>query len=628
MSQEEPMNLKILYVLEDGNSGTYLTRSKTPYNVKIANISENNGSQEVSSKIGMVYIAAVLKEIFNSSPELLNNKVSQSGYDFNLYFKDACEFGEPFVSLGLLSKIRKVLKSQYLADKNNQDFIGQCVTGRVRSTLGGMFKTPGTKMLETLEIKLRFSKVMSFNSSKKSQNQTKDSNNNMKSNNNNTDSLKNKIEEDQKKANEIAKSIIKPTNRNSRISKNNNSKRLTNPKPAPKAKRTQSMPVCTPKNQANSGPFKNSIAHKIFLADRLTETSQQQQQNSKQILTYDLPPVLTANNNINNNNNNSNQKSKVEDDSISKRFEFMLNNKKKTGRRQSVSNNNNNKVLSSTRATRMNTTPIMPITSPSVNEHKESKQNNRTIKNIDNNNNEALIFNHEFEEEVDKENLPPINFGEFSKVEKIKDMEFNNFQDFGDMGWLNDYNPFNSPHLDGQFNQLNNPNTTTPNDVNILSIESSDPITGNENNKQNNNQYHETEKTSPMSTLSILEMSEHPDSGFNYDQERTSPIIPHSKLLSNRDLMDKDTPGSDSSSPAVISRQPLKKTTRKIMVSIRENSVLDDMKFEENDGEDNYHKQGTMPSSPTTSFSYDNLSTDIEGFPDPSKTDALFKSYD
>lgn len=94
-------------------------------------------------------------------------------------------------------------------------------------------------------------------------------------------------------------------------------RRQTNPMPAPKAVRTQSLPIWNLKpNIANTGFPRNSIAHKIYLADRKTEANQQN--NQHQNIAYEINTLQ---------NDNTIQRTKI-DDSVSKRFDFMLNKKK------------------------------------------------------------------------------------------------------------------------------------------------------------------------------------------------------------------------------------------------------------------------------------------------------------
>lgn len=181
MSADTRMTLKILYSLDNGAAGSYLARSKTPHLVKVLNIPDPNavpvgrmvteGDGMAMLRVGAVHISSVLQEIYNNSPEVLSALDSGCGQDYNLYYRDICETDEPLVSLGLLSHIRKTVDSDKKelagndADEDlDEDFV---VTGRVCSNLSallrrsysGMSRKVSSTPQETLEVKLRFTKI-------------------------------------------------------------------------------------------------------------------------------------------------------------------------------------------------------------------------------------------------------------------------------------------------------------------------------------------------------------------------------------------------------------------------------------------------------------------------------------
>lgn len=196
------MTLKILYTLDDGtntsNSISYLARSKKPQRVRVVsipnpndlysnnniinhnkinkfnttittnnnnhhkndsnadrtnnnNIYINNGSNinekfnglntndcDINLNVGLINLSTVLKEIYTSSPEVLqidndNNNSSNSNVhtqinrgediriDYNVYYKDICEVNEPLVSLGLLSDIQSRLNKLRRHNNNSNN---------------------------------------------------------------------------------------------------------------------------------------------------------------------------------------------------------------------------------------------------------------------------------------------------------------------------------------------------------------------------------------------------------------------------------------------------------------------------------------------------------------------------
>ncbi|CAI6847280.1 ANL_collapsed_G0042770.mRNA.1.CDS.1 [Saccharomyces cerevisiae] len=241
-------------------------------------------------------------------------------------------------------------------------------------------------------------------------------------------------------------------------------RRQTNPMPAPKAVRTQSLPIWNLKpNIANTGFPRNSIAHKIYLADRKTEANQQN--NQHQNIAYEINTLQ---------NDNTIQRTKI-DDSVSKRFDFMLNKRKSTKK-----------------------------VSPGIEGQKlQQKQKGRKIS---------------LTSENDKENIPPQSIT--SKENKLEgDLDFNAefpMSDFSDvvfkdeMGWFSNFNCnfFESPTSASasQLNQQNlKPSITLndPNTCNTIALENEDvsELETAQNNKISLPS--DVDKTSPIDSLSI-----------------------------------------------------------------------------------------------------------------------------
>lgn len=666
MTDVSKMTLKILYSLDNGSSGTYLARSKKPKQVRVAtlpNFGSPNDGDSTSVKIGAVELSLVLQEIYLNSPELLNHNVLKNGHDYNLYYKDICEVDEPLVSLGLLSQIRLKVEKQtgreMYQDEENDDEETFIVTGRVCSNFAALLKRSysisgkaGTtnetiNSSDTLEVKLRFIRVLTAKSSRRSST--------------NASSLPRipigtQTQQNTKTSYPIPSSkIIRPV-------KTTVTKRQMNPTPAPKAERTQSLPIWNPKQASNSAGFPtNSIAHKIYLADRKTEAVHQGQTPQQQHLAYQINALQQ---------DNTVQKFKV-DDSVSKRFDFMLNKKKKQqqyqqqGKVQSVSK----KPAAAVKARRFNTMASIPMplgekpTPTRING--KQKQRLGSVAGDYSDQEENCMF-HELLANVpnkqqddqesmedNKENHPPQ-----VSLSDTMDLELLSFPDMalkGETEWFGDFNPFNSPSMmqDILTEQALKPASTTPKDPNTCNTEAiengeeEDHTSGVLDNQAKLATTSDIDRTSPIDTLSmpLLELNECSNSRMVSCQEqlRRLPLLGHHRKGNNinnehvsTDVNEEEDKVDDDVTSIVMhfssSSQDIQLSSKKIQ-SIERNSLsensspmihrrdINDEDEEEEEMKESLKKQRIMPSSPTTMFNYqDDLSS-------AGDTNDLFSSF-
>ncbi|KAG0668167.1 hypothetical protein C6P45_004957 [Maudiozyma exigua] len=489
------MTLKILYTLEDGSNGSYLARSRKPHEVRVAtmpNPSAPNDS-DLKLRIGAINLSFVLDEIQLNSPEVMdvysNCKNGDSIMDYNLYYHDICEVNEPLVSLGLLSKIRSKLekfkndKMSTIKEEHDEDEADiddfeddeMIIIGRVCSNFSAMLRRSYsnaskkknkdnadtvTSTPETLEVKLKLKRVITNRPPERPEQSKNISNSTIKTQQYATPTMTN-----------IPKPI-RPT------------KRQTNPKPAPKAIRTQSLPIWdTRMNPAGSGFIKTSIAHKIYMADRQTETlsKQQRQDTHPDALTYEINSLQP---------DNSVQKIKV-DDAISKRFDFM--NKKKN----TVSNPKNTAKKSSkkvTKATRTKSAKILPAMS-TIHIPQAGSPSLHTVTAV----NDTPTGKTPCDDDImlaNKENIPPI-----SEHNTTRDMYANllNFND-NNIDWLNEFNDV-SKGLDlvGMMDPPTNSTVDTP-----IIINTNNPThTTTKNTPRDIPTVEDMDRTSPIDTLSM-----------------------------------------------------------------------------------------------------------------------------
>ncbi|EJS44200.1 spt21p [Saccharomyces arboricola H-6] len=713
MAEVSKMTLKILYTLDNGSNGSYLARSRTPTHVRVANISNPfpaalNGNTEL--RIGAIHLETVLHEIYLNSPEVLDHDTLKDGYDYNLYYRDICEVDEPLVSLGLLSKLRKkfhkIHNSAYQPTGNNgneqengendeieveeedESFI---VTGRVCSNFSALLRRSYSNVSskngrtannqvpeETLEVKLRFSKVVT--STRIFTNSAVNpgiSNIQIQSPSQSLSALPcTSRTQSLSKANQIKNS----RNTRTTVTINNAStatsgRRQTNPMPAPKAVRTQSLPIWNLKpNSTNTGFPRNSIAHKIYLADRKTEVHQQNTQH--QSMAYEINTLQ---------NDNTIQKTKI-DDSVSKRFDFMLNKKKPTKKAS---------FTAATIARRQPSVNINPKHSTKINSEKkptdkltiarvknpDSKSSNRSVTadqrrsslveplsdNVDSVLNDILSEPVGQEQELqqkqkqhkistinenDKENIPPQNITDrenklYDELYFNTDLPMSDFSDVmfkDEMGWLSNFYFFESPtSITGPHpNQQNLKPSTTPKDpntCNTVTLENED--VGEVDIAQSNKipLTSDVDKTSPIDSLSIplIELN-HSSSGTNIQQisikegpalntadssndtpcdndtkDRKTSIIDSDNSKTQPMHMNFSTPADHPTSDNNGSATKKLVSLPEVQQSKRSHEALEE---EEEEEEEDLKKQKAIPSSPCGMFNYhqpvgNNLSADM-----------------
>lgn len=689
MTDVTKMALKILYSLDNGTTATYLARSKKQQCVRIATIPNPDSTLENdvgSFKIGAVELSFVLQEIYLNSPELLNHNISRSGHDYNLYYQDICELDEPLVSLGLLSEIRQKmgkLSTQesypYEDGEEEEPFI---VTGRICSSFAALLKPSykatgnntqrkhNTPSNDTLEVKLRFIRVVTNKNARRP-----------------SASISNvpMIPVPTAVVNQMHFKSSNGTNPTQKMGRPariiTGSKRQTNPTPAPKAERTQSLPIWNPKQGSNhTGLPTNSIAHKIFLADRNTENLQAKSSH-QQATTYQVSALQQ---------DNTVQKFRV-DDSVSKRFDFMLNKKKKNQnqpqqQRQQLEStkssflNTNKKYTTAAKARRCNTMAAIPLAlgNSLPNLKTESKQqrsgsiSSGVYKSIQEqesvfqqilSNSPTKQHNTPASAEDDKENLPP------SIVPKDNiDLDLLNFSDVGlksDLDWFGNYDPFNSPSIipEVPLEHALKPSSATPKDPNTCNTvdiendgedEEGDKTPRINDNNDKVDALNDADRTSPIDTLSmpLMELNDRPSCRMVSCQEQLQRLpllgnqLKSTSFISRREVFKDELRGpseeeidNDEDATSVLmqfsSSYPdnspsLKKSDsqRKITTSEYSSPLLkrhrdcdiQEACEDEEEQKDNFKKQRIMPSSPTM-FNYPDDSSNHEDAND------LFSSF-
>ncbi|CAI4035650.1 hypothetical protein SMKI_13G3010 [Saccharomyces mikatae IFO 1815] len=703
MSELSQMTLKILYTLDNGSNGSYLARSRAPTQVRVASIHSpfsTTSNEQTELRIGAIHLKTILNEIYLNSPEVLDHDTLKDGHDYNLYYRDICEVDEPLVSLGLLSKLRKkfhkVYNSPYQHTENDmgeeeneernevideeyedESFI---VTGRVCSNVSALLRRSysnasskngrvGNSQVpeETLEVKLRFSKVIT--STRNSCNRT--SNPRLSGYQMQSPSLSSTTFPFTSRTQTLSKTNQMKNSKNTRttIIVNNTSsgtsgRRQTNPMPAPKAVRTQSLPIWNLKpNTTNTGFPRNSIAHKIYLADRKTEANQQN--NQHQNIAYEINTLQ---------NDNTIQKTKI-DDSVSKRFDFMLNKRKSTKKASTTT--------TATMAKKLASVNVNSKQVPKINNEKKvsDKQTIVKVKNSYSKNSVKptqvaprrsslagplsdsvdLIINDILTEsvsqgqkvqqkqkqhktsltnEIDKENIPPqniagkenklydeIDFGTEFPMNDFSDVEFKD-----EMGWLSNFNFFESPasvsgsHLNQQNSKPSSTTLNDPNTCNTIALENED---GNDLEVVQNSKISmpsDVDKTSPIESLSIplIELT-HSSSATNMQLMpvkggSTSNSVDNSDdTPSDNDTKERKTYiiDSDSSKPppglmnfSTPADQPVSDnaTTSKKLISLSEvhqsKRPHEEGPDEEDEEEEVLKKQKAIPSSPCGMFNY------------------------
>lgn len=701
MSEVSQMTLKILYTLDNGSNGSYLARSRAPKQVRVANIPNpfsTDTNEHTELRIGAIHLKTILHEIYLNSPEVLDHDTLKDGHDYNLYYRDICEMDEPLVSLGLLSRLRKkfhkVQNSPYQYIENgmseeeseerdevteeeyeDESFI---VTGRVCSNVSALLRRSYSNTSskngmvvnsqiseETLEVKLRFTKVITnLRTSGNSTKSSRISSLQMQS------SVPSTTLPFTPRTQVLSKTNQMKNSRNARttITVSNTSnvttgRRQTNPMPAPKAVRTQSLPIWNLKpNISNTGFPRNSIAHKIYLADRKTEANQQN--NQHQNIAYEINTLQ---------NDNTIQKTKI-DDSVSKRFDFMLNKRKSTkksspgtatiGKKSPLVNVNPKQTLKIGSEKKANDKqPIVKVKSSYSKNFAKSTQAGRrrssVVEHLGDNDNSILndILSEPSNEEQklqrkqkqhkvsltienDKENIPPQCIT--SKENKLDgELDFNAefpMSDFSDvvfkdeMGWFSNFNFFESPtsasasHLNQQ--NLKPPSVTLndPNTCNTIALENEDVV---ELETVQNNKVSlpsDVDKTSPIDSLSIplIELT-HSSSTTNIQHAAIKEGLTLNITDSNNDtpcdndikdrkasIIDSDITKSQPglmnfSTPADQPASDNNATASKKLISVPEvqqNKRSHEEVLDEEEEEEVLKKQKAIPSSPCGMFNY------------------------
>lgn len=646
MTDVSQMTLKILYTLDNGSSGTYLARSKRPQQVRVACIPSPNSPIEgdaAGMRIGAVDLSMVLEEIYLNSPELLNSSMAKMGFDYNLYYKDICEVDEPLVSLGLLSQIRQSLEKGQAENENDDDNEEEdhfVVTGRVCSNLSALLKRSysscsknsgtngGSPTSETLELKLRFIKVVTARNVKRPV----------------PPSPKN-----------TAGKMIRPAKP---------ARRPTNPTTAPKAERTQSLPIWNLKPSANGSGFPtNSIAHKIYLADKKTE-QEQQNQVPQNALSYQIN-ALQQDNTI--------QKIKV-DDSVSRRFDFMLNKKKKQQQQQQQQQPKaptppaKRTSTGAAKARRFNTMATVPIPTDDCRGSTHSKRDSRprqragsahgSLKPLSDVFQEMLAEEHTKPDasfpvvEDDKENFPPqgLPAGDCQEFDSLDLLHLSDIGLKGDMEWFGGFDPFNSPSLLPNASGVEpiKPQTAvTPRDQNTcntipiengveeeeeVGVENVDAL---DDTRGKVPVTSDIDRTSPIDTLSmpLMELNQQPHSRLVSCQEQLKrlPLMGAKHTGKQIGIKEDEIEDDETSIMASYSTPSLEDHSRKHEKShvITENSspmpkrgYVDEEECEMDvEMKQCSKKQRTIPSSPTNMFNYQ------EDMSSTSDTNDLFSSF-
>ncbi|AMD21401.1 HER122Wp [Eremothecium sinecaudum] len=305
------MTLKILYTV-DNEPNYFLARSKMLLPVSVESVPSNSSHLKSPLRIGVIELSHVLNVVYKSSPELFpfdNSTLDTTrDCDYNVYFKDVVEADEPFVSLGLLSKLRNnaYLEQEQLLDGKNQAEDTPLVIGRVCTNFASLLTMSGNgnpSRHETLEVKMKFSNVNSSTSTRKSSFSKAQPAKRM-------NSYAGFIP-----ASGVTKPAPIPTAANGAITKSK--KREMNQMPAPKAFRTQSLPIW--ENPKYGGIRGGTIAHKIYMADRSKESSSCQQFLPQSGIGQERRPTYQ----VTSLQSDSTVTRFHIDDSVSKRFEFM-----------------------------------------------------------------------------------------------------------------------------------------------------------------------------------------------------------------------------------------------------------------------------------------------------------------
>ncbi|SCV01130.1 LAMI_0G09494g1_1 [Lachancea mirantina] len=624
MGSSEPMalmSLKVLYTV-DNEVNTYLARSKNLVRVRKERIpSPNNDDTQLT--VGVIELSGILEVIRESSPELFSSQ-GNGGLDYNVYFRDLCETDEPFVSFGLLSTLKKSVMSEVIDPNGTPQAEDEwpAVVGRVCSNFSALLSFKSNNSMagnssasiksasQTLEVKVKFSRVITATSSRRSSIEGR---------------CKITTPTPRKKISETpAAEVNKRQEDGHRImNEQKPGKRQTNPMPAPKAARTQSLPIWNQTKNAQFSLPANSIAHKIYLADRMSKESE----TSKQAFG-EKRPIFHVNSLQ---QDNTVQKSKV-DDSVSKRFEFIT--KKKVKSAKPVAK----KPLSKPKATTVkkirrdsaasNFSPLVPAANNAATGGiKEVNGTNLKLSNeelmeageevLALQDFKADIINEVQQEEQlhmeNKENEPPRDACITTRFEDLLGMESLGFKTPSDndkffglskemdpLEWFGDI--FGAPPPSKSNSPERDPQT-----CNTLPIDDEDQ----ELNKSTTS---DNDKTSPLDTLSMplleLDQRKQRTSGTSIltckDQLKRLPILCRKSALNGLEEQVDD----DATSEVMTYSTSPKEQDSRIDLKRRRLSVPSSPLHEAGNGfnemsEETMKKRKTMPSSPTSILHYE-----------------------
>lgn len=579
------MNIKIQYVLDNEANSTYQARSKTPLEIRIGELPCESTGQH-PTKIGAAQLPHILNEIYDSSPELIESDVERKGFDYNIYYKDVCESDQPFVSMGLLSQLQKKIVNNLKQNNSSLEDSSIYVLGKICTNFSpfgnSKSKTP-TGTTDILEIKLKFSKLL-------------------------ISSKPQHLKEGKIVLRDISNKIAKPTNsiiaNTKRIGpvKQAQGKRQTNPMPAPKAKRTQSLPISNQKIASNScGLPINSIAHKIFLADRKVYDAQPVHQN----IAYHITTVQE---------NNYLQKMKI-DDSVSKRFDFMFGKKKKPNKTIRQLNH-----CISQKENISNTTQT--FTQQSVNESRilQLPENygteNHILHNFINSANVdilgANLNHHDFMNKIKKENnsgalIDDMQFAEDNILRHLEILTFPEADTKDNDDWFDDITAFNVPLINEGLSNMGNGEliSKTPQEVNAeniisISLYKDEASHIHEKYQEKDLMTSDIDKTSPIDTLSmpLMELnqkaSSHIDKSCQEQLKRIPILTPKLREQNDEQGLEDDKEFNDATSLLMNWSTPPQEL-------VNHDYGYDDamtLKLK-------LKKQQALPSSPTTMFNYE-----------------------
>lgn len=602
------MSLKILYTV-DNEPNLFLARSKKLFPVSIETVVLSSSPDEMPMRIGIIDSTYILNEVYKSSPELFpleNNGMSKIGQiDYNVYFKDVLEIDEPFVSLGLLSKLQGNGDfDQMQVNRNSGAEDTPLVMGRVCTNFTSVLTKPGScvsvkpnmSQCETLEIKMRFCNVITNPNTRRS-------------------SIGRSIPAKRLNSNiGIFPATRTPTTTSNTVTSQPKQKdRNTNPMPAPKAFRTQSLPIW---EYSKSGGIRSgTIAHKIYMADRNKKQLTAHNTHQQSGVLRDRKPTYQV---TSLQNDTSVIKFRV-DDSVSKRFDFMNKPKAKksnTGTIKSSILNTTSKINTASKksvkpklaAPRRSSVSEASISTPNVTSKVENIQDEFSIIN----DSTSLQDLFDKNERTNKENVPPtlnanpsllpVNLDDFFQLESKNFKNSDNEWLQGLLGTPRDNN-CNIVPIDDE----------TDNDFPTQHLK---PNTDFFQNSRASNMTYDTDRTSPIDTLFMPLVDQDPKSTHAAksascpDQLKRSSLLMKGKrnLQSNHILTDEDEdttfPVIQYSTSPTADRVLLGSTINSKILQSKHTIYSDEIAFDYYDDKhlDSIKKQKAIPSSPGSIF--------------------------